>query len=77
MSSASVYRNLPGRVVVTFAPLKAGEYKDTLVLHTYGGQDVRIPLAGRATAASQVVEKEGTELVLDTSNPLRSFERNI
>ena len=71
VSSASVYRNLPGRVVVTFAPLKAGEYKDTLVLHTYGGQDVRIPLVGRATAASQVVEKEGTELVLDTSNPLR------
>ncbi|EFC70248.1 T9SS-dependent choice-of-anchor J family protein [Prevotella sp. oral taxon 299] len=70
VSSASIYRNSPGRLVVTFAPLKAGEYKDTIVFHTYGGQDVRIPLVGRATATSQVVEKEGTELVLDTSNPL-------
>ena len=71
LSTASIYKNYPGRLVVTFAPLKAGEYKDTLIISTYGVVEQRIPVEGKATAGGGIVQKEGDELVLSANNPLK------
>lgn len=71
LSTASVYKNLSQNVNVTFAPLTAGEYKDTIVVSSYGMMTQRIPISGIATPKTTVEKKEGVELKLKEDNPLK------
>lgn len=70
LNTAQVFRFNPQDVAVTFAPLVAGEYKDTLIVSTYGINEQRIPLVGKASGEAPKVEAEGDKLELKTDNPL-------
>lgn len=71
VSTSSIFRNSTQNVIVTFSPLKEGEYRDTLIISSYGLTTQRIPLVGTATASTAVVEKEGASLEdLSFDNPL-------
>ena len=70
VSTSSIYKNISSNLRVTFAPLKTGEYKDTIIVSSYGLVTQRIPVVGNATAATGVEQKEGVELKLTDANPL-------
>lgn len=70
LSTSSVYKNFSQNVTVTFAPKSAGEYKDTIIISSYGMATQRIPVSGTATATTATVEKEGDAFELSTENPL-------
>lgn len=60
-----------GRSVITFHPLKAGEYTATVYYQTEGGTAKRIALKGTATAGEEEPDDFDTEFVFDNKNPQR------
>ncbi|MCI6161122.1 MAG: choice-of-anchor J domain-containing protein [Prevotella sp.] len=70
LNTASVYYKFPADIKVTFAPLKEGEFKDTIVISSYGLETQRIPVSGTATANTAEEEKEGVDLALSEKDPL-------
>ena len=71
ISSSMMVRNMTQDLNITFTPKKEGEYTDAIIITTYGAETLRIPLKGIATGNSPISEKEGDELKLDTTNPLK------
>lgn len=57
-------------ITVSFVPNAAGTYTDAIVLSAPGAQDVTITLKGTATGSTPTPDKEGDDLVLDTTSPL-------
>lgn len=70
LSTSSVYKNLSQDITLTFAPKSVGEYKDTIIVSSYGMETQRIPVSGTATSATVAEEKEGDKFELSTENPL-------
>lgn len=77
ISTVSVYKNFPGKITITFKPLSEGTYNDTLILSGFRAQPISIPLKGIAQKDDTVVETEGQEYKLNTSNPLTTYEQGF
>ncbi len=71
INSTSLYPNITATFTVTFKPQAAGTYTATIAVEGLMAETRLIQLTGTATGEIPAEEKEGTELTLDTSNPLK------
>ncbi|MCM1452535.1 MAG: choice-of-anchor D domain-containing protein [Clostridium sp.] len=71
INNSSLYPNIPNNFTVTFTPKAAGTYTATIKVEGLKAETRYIQLSGVATGEAPAEEKEGTELRLDASNPLK------
>ncbi|WP_028896602.1 T9SS type A sorting domain-containing protein [Prevotella sp. HUN102] len=78
LSTSSIYKNYPGTIRVSFEPTSEGEFKDTIIVSSYGLTEQRYPISGTATPAATVEEKEGVDIsTLSAENPLKLLNENF
>lgn len=70
INTTQVYKNIPAKVKVTFAPKAEGQYESRLVIYSAEAETVTLDLKGTATGASAEGDVEGDKLPLSTANPL-------
>jgi len=71
INSSSLYPNIPNNFTVTFTPKTAGTFTATIKVEGLKAETRYISLTGVATGDTPIEEKEGTELRLDASSPLK------
>lgn len=76
INNATLLKNGDTQITITFKPLAEGNYTDEIVFSALKADSKSITVSGVATA-DDVAGKEGDQLPLDDSNPLRSYVHNF
>ena len=77
INTTQVYKNIPAKVKVTFAPKAAGDYESRLVIYSAEAETVTLDLKGTATGAPSEGDVEGDKLPLSTANPLATLNETF
>lgn len=73
IASTMFMKNGNTTLKITFAPTAAGTYTETLEFSSPKAETKTIVVSGTATSGAIVSDKEGDELVFDTSNPQKYY----
>lgn len=78
ISTTMLMKDATANIKVTFTPKEAGVYDNEIDIYGLGLDTVKVKISGKATeSTASEPEKEGDELPLDTSNPMKLVYENF
>lgn len=78
LSTTMLMKDATANVKVTFAPKEAGEYENEIEIYGLGLDTLRVKINGKAGESTEPEpEKEGDELPLDASSPMKLINEHF